>query len=57
MFEKALTKKELAIQLGISPKTLRKYLKLTPGINYEEIKACRIFPFKIAKIIRAYYSD
>lgn len=56
MCNKLLTKKDLAQQLGISLKTLQKYLKMTPGINYEKIKTCKIIPPPEAKILISYYS-
>ena len=49
------SKKELAVKLGISLPTLRKYLKITPGIDYLKIKFARIIPRHEADIIIKYY--
>ena len=54
---KVLTKKELALQLGVSLKTLRNYLRITPGIDYEKIKYCKVIPPPEAKILLAYYNS
>jgi len=49
------SKKELAVKLGISLPTLRKYLKITPGIDYLKIKYARLIPWHESNIIIKYY--
>ena len=55
MNNKLLTKQCLAEMLGVSLGTLRKYLKNTPGIDYDKIKKCKVIPPVESKLIMVYY--